>query len=58
MTEEFIKEEKEKNPNNFIAGRYEVGRYAWVLDDIEVIEPIRVKVQLGIWNFNVNNKNN
>ena len=51
MTDEFIKEEKEKNPNNFIAGRYEVGRYAWVLDDIEPIKPIEVKGKLGIWNY-------
>ena len=56
MTEEFIKEEKGKNLNNFIAGRYEVGRYAWVLEDIEVIEPIKVKGQLGIWNYNANNR--
>lgn len=52
MTEEFIEEEKKKNPNNFIAGRYEVGRYAWVLDNIEPITPIKVKGQLGIWNYN------
>lgn len=51
MTEEFIKQEKEKNPNNFIAGRYEVGRYAWVSDNIELIEPIQAKGQLGIWNY-------
>ena len=51
MTEEFIEKEKQKNPNNFIAGRYEVGRYAWVLDEIEPIKPIRVKGQLGIWNY-------
>lgn len=51
MTDEFIKEEKEKNPNNFVAGRYEVGRYAWVLDDIEPIKPIEAKGKLGIWNY-------
>ncbi len=51
MTEEFIEKEKQKNSNNFIAGRYEVGRYAWVLDEIEPIKPIRVKGQLGIWNY-------
>ena len=51
MTEEFIKQEKEKNLNNFIAGRYEVGRYAWVLDNIELIDPIQAKGQLGIWNY-------
>ena len=51
MTDDFINEEKEKNPNNFIAGRYEVGRYAWVLDDIEPIKPIEAKGKLGIWNY-------
>lgn len=51
MTEEFIKQEKKKNLTNFIAGRYEVGRYAWVLDNIEPINPIKVKGQLGIWNY-------
>lgn len=56
MTEEFIEEEKKKNPTNFIAGRYEVGRYAWVLDNIEPITPIKVKGQLGIWNYNKEKK--
>ena len=51
MTEEFIKQEKEKNIDNFIAGHYEVGRYAWVLEDIESITPIKVKGKLGIWNY-------
>ena len=41
----------EKNKNNFIAGHYEVGRYAWVLEDVEPITPIKVKGQLGIWNY-------
>lgn len=51
MTEEFIKKTKEENLNNFIAGHYEVGRYAWLLQDIEVIKPIEAKGQLGIWNY-------
>ncbi len=52
MTKEFIEEEKKKNINNFISGHYEIGRYAWVLDNIEPIKPIKVKGQLGIWNYN------
>lgn len=52
MTEDFIEKEKKNNHNNFISGRYEVGRYAWVLDDIKEIKPIKVKGQLGIWTFN------
>ena len=34
MTEKFIEEEKKKDYNNFIAGHYKVGRYAWVLKDV------------------------
>ena len=52
ITDEFIKLEKEKNYDNFISGHYKEGRYAWVLEDVEVIEPIAVKGQLGIWNYN------
>ena len=44
--------EKEKNYDNFISGHYKEGRYAWVLEDVEAIEPIAVKGQLGIWNYN------
>ena len=51
MTKEFIEQEKNKNYNNFISGHYEVGRYAWILDNIEVIKPIKAKGQLGIWNY-------
>ena len=40
------------NYNNFIAGDYKEGRYAWILDSIEEVEPIPVKGQLGIWNYN------
>ena len=52
MTEDFIKEEKRKNPKNFVSGRYEVGRYAWILDNIEPIKPIQAKGKLGIWHYN------
>ncbi len=51
MTEEFIKRTKEENLDNFIAGHYEIGRYAWVLDNVEIIKPIKAKGQLGIWNY-------
>ena len=54
MSEDFINESKKKDYKNFIAGHYEIGRYAWVLDDIEPIKPIKVKGQLGIWNYDPN----
>ena len=53
MTEDFIEAEKKKDYNNFISGHYKVGRYAWVLEDVEIIKPIPVKGQLGIWNYNI-----
>ena len=50
MTPEFIKEIK-KNHQEYICGIYEVGRYAWILKDIEVIKPIPTKGHLGVWNY-------
>lgn len=52
MTEEFINDIKSNNYTEYICGRYEVGRYAWILDDVEVLKsPIKAKGQLGIWNY-------
>ena len=51
MTKEFIEQEKKNNHNNFVSGRYEEGRYAWILSDVEIIKPIKAKGQLGIWNY-------
>ena len=51
MDNNFINEVK-KNKEEYNSGRYEVGRYAWQLEVIEVLEePIYAKGQLGIWNF-------
>jgi hypothetical protein len=50
MDEKFINKIK-KNHNEYICGGYNIGRYAWILEDIEEIEPIQTKGQLGIWNY-------
>lgn len=51
MDEDFISEVK-KNKEEYNSGHYEVGRFAWQLEVIEVLkEPIYAKGQLGIWNF-------
>ena len=40
------------NENEYLCGDYSIGRYAWVLADIEVLdEKIPVKGHLGIWNL-------
>ena len=52
MTEEYIEKVK-KNHNEYVCGRYEVGRYAWLLDNVELLNiPIKAKGKLGIWNYN------
>lgn len=50
MTNEFINKVKQ-NHNEYISGFYEVGRYAWILEDIEPINPIKAKGKLGLWNY-------
>ena len=51
MTEDYIESMKNKHPTEYICGAYELGRYAWVLEHIEIIEPIEAKGKLGIWNY-------
>ncbi len=50
MDEKFIEDIK-KNHIESICGHYEVGRYAWILDNIELVKPIFAKGKLGIWNY-------
>ena len=51
MDEKFIKQVKE-NHNEYICGEYKIGRYAWILKDIEVLNvAIKAKGQLGVWNY-------
>ena len=51
MTENYVKEIKEKMPMEYKCGLYEVGRYAWILESVEEIDAIKAKGKLGIWNF-------
>ena len=50
MDEEFLNNIK-KHPMEYSLGEYKLGRYAWVMEDIEPIYPIPTKGQLNIWNF-------
>jgi len=52
MDKEFIKETKENNPQEYLCGVYEEGRYAWILENVQPLStPIKAKGQLNIWNF-------
>jgi len=54
MNEEYIADMKKSNYQEYICGEYKVGRYSWVLEDIEPLDvPIKAKGQLGIWNYNI-----
>ena len=51
MTDEFIEKVK-KNKDEYISGDYAIGRYAWILNDVKILnKPIKVKGHLGIWNL-------
>ena len=51
MTENYVKEIKEKMLMEYKCGLYEAGRYAWILESVEEIDAIKAKGKLGIWNF-------
>ena len=57
MDEAFM-EQIQSNPQEFMCGEYKVGRYAWFLEDVEVLkEPIPAKGHLNIWNFEILERN-
>lgn len=51
MTKEFVEDLKDNNHQEYICGIYSEGRYAWILEDIEVIDKIPAKGKLNIWNY-------
>lgn len=51
MTDEYVNDMKINHYEEYICGHYEVGRYAWIVEDVKVIEPIKAKGKLGLWNY-------
>ena len=49
MDQEFIN--SIKDTKEYQLGLYKEGRYAWILDNVELIEPIIAKGRLNIWNY-------
>lgn len=53
MDEEFIAKIKQ-DPDEYAFGFYEVGRYAWKLEDVEVLDCFReAKGKQGIWEVKI-----
>jgi len=51
MDEEFLNQIKE-NKQEYLCGDYNLGRYAWILEDVEVLQnPIQARGHLNIWNY-------
>lgn len=52
MTKEYVENMKNNNYQEYICGQYEEGRYAWILENIQVLDnPIKAKGHLSIWNY-------
>lgn len=51
MTDEYVNDMKINHYEEYICGHYKVGRYAWIVEDVKVIEPIEAKGKLGLWNY-------
>ena len=51
MTDEYVNDMKTNHYEEYICGHYEVGRYAWIVEDVRLIEPIEAKGKLGLWNY-------
>lgn len=52
MTKEYVEAIKTNNHQEYICGKYEEGRYAWILEDITPLAvPIKARGQLNIWNY-------
>jgi len=51
MDDEYVENISEDKIES-ICGRYSLGRYAWILEDIVILEiPIQAKGKLSIWNY-------
>lgn len=52
INDEFINKLKNENYQEYLLGDYKIGRYAWIIKDIEVLDkPIFATGQLNIWNY-------
>lgn len=56
IDEKFLQEIK-KNEVEYFCGLYEIGRYAWIFEDVSEIKPIKAKGHLNIWNYNDDKEN-
>lgn len=51
IDEDFAAKAKSANSLNYDCGDYTIGRYAWIINNVEYISPIKAKGHLSIWNY-------
>lgn len=52
MTKDYVEDMKQNHYEEYLCGEYKEGRYAWVLENVEVLqEKISASGHLGIWNY-------
>ena len=52
MAKEYVENMKKNNYQEYICGEYKEGRYAWILENIQVLKnTIKAKGHLSIWNY-------
>ncbi len=52
MTKEYVEDMRKNHYQEYICGEYSEGRYAWILENIEILDkPISAKGHLSIWNY-------
>lgn len=51
IDEEFAARLREESPVEFLCGDYTPGRFAWILEDVRPVEPVRAKGRLGLWEY-------
>lgn len=49
ITEEYAHQIEESDPLCYYCGDFTPGRYAWILSNVEPIDPIKIQGKLGIW---------
>ena len=53
IDENYANQIAQENYDNYLCGDYTAGRFAWIISDVESIDPITAKGHLSIWNFSI-----
>ena len=53
ITEEYANHVRQVDPVSYICGDFTPGRYAWILRNPQIVNPIPISGKLGLWNYNL-----